>query len=31
LPPAEGDIEAQKGSADGAPETKKLTKEQIDF
>jgi len=31
LPPAEGDTEAQKGTAEGTPETKKLTKEQIDF
>jgi len=31
LPPAEGDTEAQKGNAEGASETKKLTKEQIEF
>lgn len=31
LPPAEGDTEAQKGNAEGAQSTQKLTKEQIDF
>lgn len=31
LPPAEGDTEAQKGNAEGAQESQKLTKDAIDF